>query len=242
MHHNVSDHKRNIIIRSIRYLLVIGIIFHTGMLVYDLIVSNSHTFSGRFNAVSRQVELLLWSLLTLVLCYIPDMLDRGAKVHLPVSIEATIVTFIYASIFVSVRFDLYYRFFWWDDLLHTMSGVIIGYLGVICIYIINKKYSMNLSPALIAVFAFTFAVTMGVMWEVFEFIIDVFFGTANQKWDLPSTSMLMGKPYQGSGLRDTMSDLIVDAAGALFASVNAYFIYKKDRKKALNAMKEIFPE
>ncbi len=66
---------------------------------------------------------------------------------------------------------------------------------------------MDVSPLLVAVFAFTFAITMGVLWEIFEFAIDWVFGTTMQSWDLPHDTTLIGRAFQGSGLRDTMSDL-----------------------------------
>jgi uncharacterized membrane protein YjdF len=98
---------------------------------------------------------------------------------------------------------------------------------------------VNISPLLIALFAFTFSVTMGVMWEVLEFFLDVLTGSAHQKWDLPETTMLIGKPYQGSGLRDTMSDLIVDSIGALVTSIITYHLNKYQSKKILAQMQDM---
>jgi hypothetical protein len=219
-----------------------SIVIHACLIVFYVITEKGLSGSEKFNTVSVNVELLLWGLLTLVLCYLPDIIDRNLKIHLPVAFEAVIVLFIYCSTFLSVRFDLYYKLFWWDDLLHMISGIIIGFIGAMCVYIINKKYSTNLNPVLVAVFAFTFAVSMGVLWEVFEFTLDAVFGTANQKWDLPATAVLLGKSYQGSGLRDTMSDLIVDCIGAMLSSFCSYFIVKRDKKRTLKVMKKIFPE
>jgi uncharacterized membrane protein YjdF len=98
---------------------------------------------------------------------------------------------------------------------------------------------MDISPLLVAVFSFTFAVTLGVMWEILEFSADVFLGSAHQKWDLPETEKLLGKIYQGSGLRDTMSDLIVDSIGALITSIYTYFMYKSKKKKILDEMEKM---
>ncbi|HQM44014.1 MAG TPA: hypothetical protein PLI72_09770, partial [Smithellaceae bacterium] len=68
------------------------------------------------------------------------------------------------------------------------------------------------------------------------------FETTLQSWDLPETEILMGASYQGSGLRDTMSDLIVNSMGALLTSFICYFLYKKEKKKTLQMMREIFPD
>jgi uncharacterized membrane protein YjdF len=115
-----------------------------------------------------------------------------------------------------------------------------GFIGFIVIYTINRRYSINLNPLLVALFSFNFAITLGVMWEILEFTSDVFFRTASQKWDLPDTAILLGKSYQGSGLRDTMSDLIVDSIGALITSFITYFLYKNKRIKTLNRMEKMF--
>ena len=151
-------------------------------------------------------------------------------------LEIVILVFIYSGLFLSAQFNLYYTLFWWDDLLHTLSGIIIGFIGFIVVYKINYRYSMDISPLLIAIFSFTFAVTLGVLWEILEFTADVITGSAHQKWNLPGTGPMMGKPFQGSGLRDTMSDLIVDSAGALVTSVITYYMYKHRKKKTLEAL------
>ncbi len=232
----------NYVIRTIRVLLIMSVLINLVLIIFELLTNHVVTQKEIIAEVSQRIEQQFWALLTFVLTFLPDYIERRRHIHLPHILEIVIVIFIYAGIFLSARFGLYYHVFWWDDFLHTLSGVIIGFLGFIVMYKINGKYSMDISPLLVAVFAFTFAVTMGVFWEMFEFAMDVVFGTAMQKWDLPGTTILIGKPYQGSGLRDTMSDLIVDSVGALLTSVLCYFLYKNEKKKALAMMHDIFPD
>ncbi|MBP7791989.1 MAG: hypothetical protein KA120_02890 [Candidatus Goldbacteria bacterium] len=240
---NANHKNMPAIVYVLRISLIISILFNLAKITFNIIDAKNSSGIYIYNQISKDVEIELWTILTLILCFLPEFLDTRIKIHLPIIFETIIVIFIYCAIFLSVRFDLYYRFFWWDDLLHATSGIIIGFIGAIYIYIINKRYSMNLSPRLIAVFTFAFAVSLGVLWEMFEFTIDVFFGTANQKWDLPPDTnlIILGKPYQGSGLRDTMSDLIINAFGALIAAVSNFFIYIRDRKKALKLLRKIAP-
>jgi len=80
-----------------------------------------------------------------------------------------------------------------------------------------------------------------VLWEIFEFSVDVVFGAAMQQWNLPDDARLMGKAFQGSGLRDTMSDLILASGGALFAAIFSYLAYKNDRQTVLSVMRQMFP-
>ena len=100
---------------------------------------------------------------------------------------------------------------------------------------------MNISPLFIAIFTFSFALTLGVLWEIFEFSGDALFHMNMQRWSAPPGTPLLGQEYQGNGLRDTMSDLIVDAIGALIAAVAAFYWYKADRQRVLNVMRSAFP-
>jgi hypothetical protein len=217
--------------------MIISIFFISLQLIDD----NPVTKKEIIDALSKRMELLFGSVVTLALTFLPDYIEHK-NIHLPRLLEIIIVIFIFAGIFLSVRFELYNQVFWWDDVLHALSGVIVGFIGFIIIYKINGKYGMNISPLLVAVFAFTFAMTMGVIWEIFEFAMDVFFGTTMQSWDLPDTTILMGRPFQGSGLRDTMSDLIVNSVGAFLTSIICYFLYKEEKRKTLKIMHEIFPD
>lgn len=234
--------KNILIVRIIRSVLTLSILLYIALIVFQLLtdgLSGGKTFVA---TASQYAEYIFWALLTLILSFFPDYLERHSRIHFPIIINTAIVVFIFAGIYLSARFNLYYRFFWWDDLLHTMSGVIIGFIGFIITYLLNKRYSLDMNPLFVAIFAFSFAVTLGVMWEFFEFGMDMFFGTANQKWDLPADAVLLGKPYQGSGLRDTMSDLIVDSIGALITSTICYGLYKNEKKKTLETLQQMLPE
>jgi glycopeptide antibiotics resistance protein len=145
--------------------------------------------------------------------------------------------FLLASVGLGEFFNIYEKFWWWDDVLHTLAGVIMGLLGFLMVYFFNARYKMTISPVFVAVFAFGFAMIMSVIWEIFEFSMDVLFGTPMQRWNLPSNAMLIGKDYQGVGLRDTMSDLIVCSVGALIAAIAAYYAFKHKKRASLSVMK-----
>lgn len=165
----------------------------------------------------------------------------GLARKVPNILFGIIVGFVLASVVAGEIFNAYEYYWWWDDMLHTVSGMIIGFIGLLMVYFLNARYHMTLRPTLVAVFAFTFAITIAVLWEVTEFAIDAFFGADMQRWNLPADAPLIGYDYQGSGLRDTMSDLIVGGIGSLFASVTAYFAYKHRKRAVLAAMRHTFP-
>jgi len=194
------------------------------------------------NILDRNITITTWAIVTFAVTFLYDYFEKNQNIHIPDILETIIIIFIYASMFLSVLFNLYDDVFWWDVVLHTASGVILGFIGFLAIYKINRKHSMNISPLLVSTFAFTFAVTMGVIFEIYEFVMDIIFGTDMQSWDLPATTIEIGRAFQGIGLRDTMSDLIFDTICALSIAVICFFLYKKDKKKTLKLMHEVFPD
>jgi hypothetical protein len=163
--------------------------------------------------------------------------NRGVVRHAPYVLVAALALFVLAALLIGEGFGAYEKFWWWDDLLHTVSGIIVGLVGFLMVYFFNARYNMHISPVFVAVFAFTFAITMGVVWEVFEFSVDVLLGANMQRWNLPPDAILIGKGYQGSGLRDTMSDLIVAGVGSLIAALAAYYAYKHEKPTSLSIMR-----
>ncbi len=130
------------------------------------------------------------------------------NIYIPIEIEFLAVLFLFASIFLGSVHGWYEKLWWWDLFLHTWSGVLLGILGFLLVYLLNEtdRIPLTLNPLFIVLFSFSFAVTLGVLWEFFEFGVDQVFGLNSQ---------------EGS-LVDTMGDLLVDAAGALVVSVAGY--------------------
>ncbi|MFW6449905.1 MAG: hypothetical protein ACOCZ6_02525 [Nanoarchaeota archaeon] len=162
---------------------------------------------------------LFVSSLTLVLTFIPAILRKNLQICLPVEMEFLIVLFLYMAIFLGEVHNYYTRLWWWDIVLHAGSGIALGFVGFMMMYVLYYEGKVKASPWLIALFSFSFALAMGSIWEIFEFAVDSFFGTNMQK----------------SGLTDTMFDLIVDSVGAIITSVAGYFYIRYNRKGFLFA-------
>ncbi len=219
------------VLLTIRFLLICSVIINVAYIIIHLFDYSPATRSTLMSILDRNITITTWAIVTFAVTFLHDYFEQNQNIHIPDILETIIIIFIYASIFLSARFNLYDEVFWWDVVLHTASGLILGFIGFLAIYKINGKYSMNISPLLVAVFAFTFAVTM-----------DVIFGTDMQSWNLPANTIELGRSFQGIGLRDTMSDLIFDSIGALSIAVICFFLYKKDKKKTLKLMHEVFPD
>lgn len=138
----------------------------------------------------------------------PVVLGRRFRVFIPPEFEVLAIVFVFASLFLGEIRDYYTRFWWWDAVLHTASGFLLGILGFLLVHVLNEKeeIELHMRPAFVAFFAFMFAVGMGAIWEIFEFGMDQIFGMNMQK----------------TGLVDTMWDLIVDTVGAAVIAVMGY--------------------
>lgn len=173
---------------------------------------------------SKSYQNTFVAFLTFVMTFYPSILRKRFRVYLPSSLQIVITLFIFAAQFLGELRDFYYRFPWWDNMLHCISGSVLGIIGFMFVYFLNKTHikKTKLSPIFIALFAFCFAVMIGVVWEIFEFSADRLLGLNMQKFRLEGED----------GLVDTMTDLIVDSIGALIVSSVGY-IYMKDEKKLL---------
>jgi len=144
-------------------------------------------------------------LIILFITFLPIILGKRFDVRIPHGFETLAVIFLYMSLFLGETQSYYTRFWWWDLVLHSGSAFLLGILGFLMVYVLNerKEVDLDMKPKFIALFAFMFAVSIGALWEIFEYGMDQVFGLNMQK----------------SGLQDTMWDLIVDVAGAAFFSI-----------------------
>lgn len=138
----------------------------------------------------------------------PVVLGRRFRVFIPPEFEVLAIVFAFASLFLGEIRGYYVRFWWWDAVLHTASGFLLGILGFLLVHVLNEKeeIELHMRPSFVALFAFMFAVGMGAIWEIFEFGMDQIFGLNMQK----------------TGLVDTMWDLIVDTVGGAVIAVLGY--------------------
>ncbi len=154
----------------------------------------------------------------------PLYLQKHFRVLIPAEFVLIAIAFVFASLFLGEIHDYYTRYWWWDIALHTASGVLLGIVGFLLVYVLNEteKIGVYMKPGFVAFFAFLFAVGVGALWEIFEFAMDSFFGMNMQK-------PMLGDP---SGLTDTMWDLIVDTLGALVIAVLGYGYIKTAKNES----------
>ena len=205
-------------------------------------------------------ESVMLCILTLILLVIPGTLQIWYKIRIPQTLEIIVYLFIYAAEILGEVNQYYTRVPHWDTMLHTLNGFLAAAIGFSLVLLLNwnSRFLFDLSPIYLVIVAFCFSMTIGVVWEIFEFTMDMFFGLDMQKDTIVhsiSTIMLSPKGkqipvairnitevsvngqdlglggYLDIGIIDTMKDLIVNFIGAAVFSVLGYFALKGDRKQ-----------
>ena len=209
--------------------------------------------------LNRNYENVFLCALTLVLLIMPSLVQITFKVELPTTLEIFILVFIFAAEILGEISEFYLVFPFWDTVLHTINGFLAAAIGFSMVDLLNRseKIVFNLSPLFMAIVAFCFSMTIGVVWEFFEFVMDQIIGYDMQKdtvihviWSVTLDPAGHNVPYvidnitetavNGQelglggyldiGLIDTMQDLIVNFIGAFIFSVIGFF-YVKNRGK-----------
>ena len=121
--------------------------------------------------------------LSLALLILPSILQKRLYITLPSTLEIVILLFIFAAEILGELASFYVRVPNWDTMLHTVNGFLCAAVGFALVDMINRneRFSLKLSPVYLAIVAFCFSMTVGVLWEFFEFAADRFLGLDMQK-------------------------------------------------------------
>ena len=215
-------------------------------------------------ALRRDFESVFMCSLTLVLMILPSFFSRKLNVELPTTLEVIILLFIFAAEILGELNSFYIRVPHWDTMLHTINGFLCAAIGFALVDLLNESehFSFKLSPVYLAIVAFCFSMTVGVMWEFFEYTGDRVMKLDMQKDTVVNaiTSVMLDPTnsnipvtidgitsvtingqelglggYLDIGLYDTMGDLFVNFIGAVVFSTIGYFYIKQRGKGKLAA-------
>ena len=158
--------------------------------------------------------------LTLLLLLVPTFVERKIHVDLPDTLEIIIMLFIFAAEILGEIQAYYITFPYWDTMLHTINGFLCAAIGFALVDILNRseRFSIQLSPLFLAITAFCFSMTIGVLWEFFECAMDQFFLLDMQKDTVVTAiSSVMLDPAGGNhptAIRGITDVIVVTADGA----------------------------
>lgn len=236
----LREHRSSFIVFSILRILVLAVLVRQIMLA--------------------SYESAFFCVLTLLLLYVPSWVQVKLRIELPPPLEITILCFIFAAEILGEVNAFYVVVPNWDTMLHTLNGFLAAAVGFSMVILLNddERLTFHLSPFFLALVAFCFSMTIGVLWEFFEFSMDYFFGFDMQKdtvihsihsvlLDPTRTNTVVTIPniqdvvingqslgvggYVDIGIIDTMKDLFVNFIGAVVFSITGFFYAKSKGRR-----------
>ena len=222
-----------------------------------------------YSAVQGEYENVFICILVLFLFLLPSLLQKGLGIAFPSGFQILILVHIFACEILGELACYYVRFPHWDTVTHTVWGFLCAAIGYSLVDILNREDTthFHLSPAFLALVAFCFSMTIGVLWEFFEFSMDRLLGMDMQKDTvITSFSSVMLDPtnsnipilldnitdvsvngeslglggYLDIGLFDTMEDLFVNLIGALTFALIGFF--RSRRENARKIAEQFIPQ
>ena len=206
----------------------ISFVVPIGYLIYKIATTSNNIVINEVETRVRSdyILMLIQCLLGIFAMGLPGMISKRFKLEIPNTVFYFYLIFLWAAIFLGEIQNFYYKFKYWDLILHTLSGGMIGFIGFSFVDILNNENEyVQLNPFFVAFFAFCFALALGAIWEIYEFLCDGFLKTNMQKYALESGIKLIGR----DAVSDTMGDLIVDSIGALVTTTIGYVSIKYDK-------------
>ena len=131
----------------------------------------------------REYHSVFLCAMSLILMVLPSIVARTLEVKLPNTLEIIILLFIFAAEILGELRSFYVRVPHWDTMLHTLNGFLCAAIGFALVDMLNRneRFSIQLSPVYLALVSFCFSMTVGVLWEFFEFSGDALLGMDMQK-------------------------------------------------------------
>lgn len=233
---------------------------HKGVFFVYVLLRTSVVLIMIAQIFNKDWESVFFCALALVLMLIPSFIERNWHIDIPDTLEIIVLCFIYAAEILGELRAYYINVPFWDTMLHTITGFLAAAVGFSLCDILNRndRIKFNLSPLFLAFVAFCFSMTVGIIWEFFEFGMDYFTGSDMQKdfiinsihttlldptksnrvvhltgitdVTLNGTTDLGLGGYIDIGIIDTMKDLFVNFIGAVVFSFIGFF-YTKSRGK-----------
>ena len=233
---------------------------HKGLFAVYLLLRVSVILTMVAQIFNQDWESVFFCLLALFLMMIPSFIEHNWHIDIPDTLEVIVIIFIYAAEILGELKAYYINVPFWDTMLHTTTGFLAAAVGFsLCdIFNRNENIKFNLSPFFLAFVAFCFSMTVGVLWEFFEFGMDFFTGSDMQKDTIvhaihttmldptktnrvvhitgitdvilsDGTSLGLGG-YLDIGIIDTMKDLFVNLIGAVvFSIIGVFYIIGRNK-------------
>ena len=207
IHENIREHRRVFMLYSaLRILIILS-------MVRAIMNANYH---GAFIC-----------LLSLLLFAIPSLMENGFNIKIPPLLEAIIYLFIFSAEILGELNHFYVAIPYWDTILHTLNGFLAAAVGFSMIDLLNRNSkNFRLSPFYLCLVAFCFSMTIGVIWEFFEYAADALLNIDMQKdnilQNINSVTLDPAQAQNVSHINDIVRTEITTASGDVFVIDGGY--------------------
>ncbi len=197
----IKDHKATFAVYVILRFLVIGV--------------------GAYSFIRGDYQNFFLCILSLILFLLPAFVTKNFGIELPETLEVIVLLFVFAAEILGEISGFYQKVFFWDAMLHTVTGFLAAAIGFALLDIFNRNehFKFQVSPVYMAVVAFCFSMTVAAVWEIFEFSMDMLFGLDMQKdyviSSIGSVSLDPTKSNQVISVKDIASVTLTCADGSV---------------------------
>ena len=218
--------------------------------------------------IRGDIESAFVCVLVLVIYLLPQFVENRLNIDIPTTLEVVIFVFVFAAEILGELQSYFIKYSNWDTILHTSSGFLCAAVGFSLVDLLNRSDNakVQLSPGYLAITAFCFSMTIGILWEFIEFSADRLFLLDMQKDTIVNQISVSLDPTNSNisitvkgikdvilvtdsgeqalglggfldiGLYDTMEDLFVNFVGAVVFSVAAFFECKSEKRPLTTAL------
>ena len=207
--------------------LIVCALILTGGIVFTVCMYSGGSFAG-----GELVRRLWYAVLCAAMIAAVFLVELLFRIRFPLALEVSLMAFAVAALCGGNLYGLYGYVPFWDKLLHTLSGPLFSIVGLSFATLLLKEMPEGVGKAVaVVLFAFLFSLAVGYLWEVFEYSVDSLMpGGENGNWEVTEP--------RGSGLIDTMSDLICNLLGTLCFLIPVLVLFvKKPSRAGLFALK-----
>lgn len=129
------------------------------------------------------IESAFVCVLVLVIYLLPQFVENKLNIDIPTALEVIIFVFVFAAEILGELQSYFIKYSNWDTILHTSSGFLCAAVGFSLVDLLNRSdnVKVQLSPGYLAITAFCFSMTIGILWEFIELSADKLFLLDMQK-------------------------------------------------------------
>jgi hypothetical protein len=200
--------------------------------ILEILILASGIFQTFFGETTIGIlTLIVWAIITF-----PATFTRNRITMIPLEIKLVIFIFVLLQFVIGEARDFYTEVPYYDKFVHTMGGIMIGFIGLLIVYTAYVYGKLKASLPVMAMLIILVTVGFGGLWEIVEYLSDTILYPRIPGWH----------HFQGSltedPLTDTMNDLIVDTIGAAAGALFGIWLIKRAQESESERLPEMVSE